>query len=114
MSGIISTKHVPTGHKNLTEKQHTMRDGTVVTERSHDVTQIIESNKFLQGEQDMHHQSEVFNHVANIDMLAIEGWCKTRGMGAGYWSEFMSSETLLREFLNDPDNKLWRTRLGKI
>jgi hypothetical protein len=114
MSGIVSTKKLPTAHKNMSSESHELTDGEIVIASSHDVTQIIESNKFLQGEQPLHHTSETFNHVANIDMLAALEWCKQRGMTKDIWREFMVDEKLITEFLNDPDNKLWRTRLGKI
>lgn len=114
MSGIVKTKAMPTAHKNMTSLQHTLSDGSIVHEHKHDVTGILEANKFQRGEQGMHHTSETFNHVARIDVVAIQEWCKTRGINKGGWREFMTDEKLLTEFLNDPDNKLWRTRLGKI
>jgi hypothetical protein len=114
MSGIVMTKAMPTPGKGMRSLFHYMSDGTVVHEHQNDVTAIIEANKFQQGTQDIHHRSEVFNHVARIDMLAIQEWCRKRGIGRGWWREFVTSETLMTEFLNDPDNKLWRTRLGKV
>ena len=113
MSGIVNSKQLP-GVGNIKTTHHELSDGTMVMEHTSDVTGILEANKFQQSEQTMHHQSETFNHVARIDMLAVESWCKARGMGNGYWAEFMESEALLKEFLNDPDNKVWRTRTGKI
>lgn len=114
MSGIISSKRMPTSHKNMQTVSHTMDDGSVIIESQNDVTQILEQNKFLQGEQSLHHQSETFNHVASIDMLVAIQWCKERGMTKDIWATFMGDEKLITEFCNDPDNKIWRTRLGKI
>ena len=93
---------------------HYTADGETVLEQTHDVSQIIKANKFLQNEQDLHHRSDVTNHVATIDMLAIKNWMSARGITRGWWREFMSDDKHLRDFLNDPDNKMWRTRLGKV
>jgi len=114
MSGIVKSTAMPTAHKNMRSTCHSMSDGTVVHEHTNDVTSILEANKFQQSEQSMHHTSETFNHVARIDVVAIEEWLKVRGINKGGWREFMTDEKLLNEFLNDPDNKIWRTRLGKI
>jgi hypothetical protein len=111
---IVSTKRHATAHPNMRTESHTLTDGSVVVESKNDVSQIIKANKFLQGEQSLHHESETFNHVASIDMLAAIQWCKQRGMTKDIWKEFMTDEKLITEFLNDPDNKVWRTRLGKI
>jgi hypothetical protein len=114
MARVLSSKPIATADKHMTGKQHYMSDGTMIDERSNDVTGLINANKFLRGEQSLHHKSETFNHVASIDVIALENWCKARGMGQGWYREFMNSETLLKEFLNDPDNVVWRTRKGKI
>ena len=113
MSGIVKSKHLP-GVGNISSVHHELSDGTVVHEHTSDVSGIMKANQFQRGEQTLHHESETFNHVARIDMLAIEKWCKGRGMGSGYWAEFMGNKELLKEFLNDPDNAVWRTRTGKI
>ncbi len=88
-----------------------LEDGKSIIQREHDVTGILEANKFLRGEQTMRHQSEVMNHVAHIDMNAIEIWCKVRGITV---QTFFVDPKVLQNFLNDPDNKAWRTRTGKI
>ena len=114
MSGIVKSRSLPTAHKNMKAVEHQMSDGTTVLQHTNDVTSILEANKFQQSEQAIHHTSETFNHVARIDVVAIEEWLKVRGINKGGWREFMTDEKLLNEFLNDPDNKIWRTRLGKI
>jgi hypothetical protein len=101
-----------------------IEDGQAIIKTTRDVTKILDSNKFLQGEQSLHHRSEVFNHVANIDVGAIQIWMAERGI-TGTWrdeegnvcnwyQEFFRDPDHLKNFLNDPDNKVWRTRLGKI
>jgi hypothetical protein len=114
VANIVTSKSMPTGHKNQKTMHHTMDDGSIVIQHENDVSDIIEMNKFLQGEQSMHHRSEAFNHVASIDMLAAIAWCKDRGITKNAWALFMQDDKLIKEFCNDPDNKLWRTRLGKI
>ena len=95
MSGIVSTKKLPTAHKNMRSESHNLSDGEVVIASENDVTQILEANKFLRSEQSLHHKSETFNHVASIDMLAAIEWCKQRGMTKDIWKEFMTDEKLI-------------------
>lgn len=95
-------------------ERYKVEDGKIVHHRQHDVSGIIKANKFLQSEQTMRHQSETVNHVAHIDMLAAVNWMKERGITHNAWKLFMSDPKFIKDFLNDPDNKAWRTRLGKI
>ena len=107
-----------------TKTSYKWEDGEIIIGRHHDVTPILDSNKFLRSEQSLHHKSEVLNHVAHIDTIAIENWCKYKrgiksrrkedGTVEGWYEQFFADPQLLTDFLNDPDNALWRTRLGKI
>ena len=112
--GIVRSAPMPTLHGNCKSMFHYTTDGEVVIERENDVTQIIEANKFRQSEQSFRHEGEMFNHVAQIDYLAIKNWMAQRGLTKRWWREFNEDPALMRDFLNDPDNKLWRTRLGKV
>lgn len=105
---------MPTIDKGIKSIFHYDSDGTVTIQQRSDVTGILRANHFQQSEQTMRHQGEVMNHVARIDMLAIKNWMNARGIFKNWWYEFNQDPKLLREFLNDPDNKCWRTRLGKI
>ncbi len=90
---------------------YSAHDDTAAIQVETDVTNILEANKFQRSNQTMRHQSEAFNHVARIDVNAINIWCKQRGIKYG---EFLGNPEILQKFLNDPDNKAWRTRTGKI
>ena len=102
-----------------------LEDGKTIFAESHDVSKILEANHFQQSKANtnLHHDSETLNHYARIDNLAIKKWCEDRGIKPqrnedgfleSYWEIFFRDEALTKAFLNDPDNKVWRTRLGKI
>ncbi len=97
----------------IDNKIHITDDGEVIHEATHDVSGIIRANKFIQNENEKY-RSEVVNHVARIDVLAIKNWMEGRGITKGWWEIFFKDDKLLKEFLNDPDNKVWRTKLGKV
>ncbi len=92
---------------------HVTNDGEVVHQAKHDVSGIIKANKFIQNENEGY-TSEVVNHVARIDVIAIKNWMAERGITRGWWEMFFKDDKLLKEFLNDPDNRVWRTKLGKV
>lgn len=94
---------------------HQTTDGKAVIHQQNDVSGILRQNHFLQSTQTLHHQSEIMNHVASIDVLALKEWCRQRGITRRWWQQIMADDgKLLREFLNDPENKVWRTRLGRV
>lgn len=93
------------------ETFHYDSDGTVHIAKKKDVSKIIEANKIQMNNQPTRFTHETMNHVARIDVTAIEIWCKARGVSYG---EFMANNDHLKSFLNDPDNAAWRTRKGKI
>jgi len=78
--------------------------------RVSDAQPIIEANKRAFNDAGSF-KSEVFNLKARIDPIHLEGWLRMKGIS---YQEFMSSEKLLKRFLNDPDNKFCLTRKGKI
>lgn len=86
-------------------------DGTAAIQTETDVTKLLDANKFERSTQPMRHQSETFNKVASIDVNAAKLWCLQKGIKYG---EFLNDPNVLRRFLNDPDNKAWRTREGRI
>lgn len=86
-------------------------DGTAYIQSSTDVSGIIKANKIQRDNAPMRYQSEVFNHKARIPVDSIKEWCKTRGIKYG---QFLADKTLLKKFLNDPDNSIWLTRKGRV
>jgi hypothetical protein len=86
-------------------------DDTAAIQTQVDVTGILRANQFERSNQQMGHKSEVFNKVANIPYVAVTAWCKAQGLK---YEEFFQDNKHLKRFLNDSDNKAWRTRTGKI
>lgn len=114
--GVIRSNYIPTLNP-ATQRAvvHQTSDGETVVHQRNDVSGILKANQFEQGTQTMHHGSQVLNHVARIDTLALQNWCRRRGITKRWWYHLFADDgKLFREFVNDPENKCWRTRLGKI
>jgi len=75
-----------------------------------DVQPILEANKRAFNDA-REFKSEVFNKKASIPMTIMLAWLKEKGIS---YREFMIDDTILRRFLNDPDNKFCLTRPGKV
>lgn len=72
------------------------------------VDPIIEANKAQFNQTDERTRwRDGMNHVASIPLVVIEEY-KQRGI------DLMGDKTELRKFLNDPDNKFFRSRPGKV
>ena len=93
------------------ETFHIDNDGIATIAKKSDATKILKANKFQRDHQTERFQSETMNHVARIDVTAVEAWCKVRGIKYG---DFLAEPDHVKSFLNDPDNAFWRTRKGKI
>lgn len=104
-------KRILEQEKGVQKVFHKDHDGIVTIEKKQDVTKILEANKFQRDHAPMRHTSEVMNHKARIPVVAVEEWCKVRGIK---YAEFMQNREHLRHFLNDPDNAHWLTRKGKV
>lgn len=79
-------------------------------ERVQDVQPILEANKKAYNDPSSF-KSEVFNKKAEIPLVVLLKWLDERGIT---YQEFMNSDSLLRRFLNDPDNRFCLTRPGKV
>lgn len=113
--GIVRSDFIPTVAPTMRAVAHQTSDGKTVVHQQNDVTGILRANQFERGEQSLHHQSQVLNHVARVDVLVLKNWCGQRGITKRWWKRLFEDEgKLFREFLNDPENKAWRTRLGKV
>jgi hypothetical protein len=77
-------------------------------ERVQDVQPILEANKRAFDVDDRRFKNEAFNHVARIPMIVIEKVKRESGI------DLLKDEKALKKFLNDPDNKLFRTKPGRI
>lgn len=112
---ILRSDYIPTESETQKAAVHSTSDGKTVVHQQNDVSGILRANHFQQSTQTLHHESQVMNHAARIDVLALKNWCAARGITRRWWMEvFANDGKLLRAFMNDPDNKCWRTRLGKV
>lgn len=82
-------------------------DGTL--SRVQDVTAIIEANKIAQNSVQRcgFKAPETYRRVASIPR-AVFDLAKAQGI------DLMRDDSALRQFLNDPDNRLFRTRLERV
>lgn len=95
----------------ITETFHySAHDDTAAIQRVSNVSEILDANK-LQRDSGQGYKSEVFNKVASIDVVVLDHWCKNKGIN---FETFFADEKVFKSFLNDPDNKAWRTTSGKI
>lgn len=114
--GIVRSDYLPTQNPETQRSTvHQTTDGETVIRHEHDIGGILRANHFQKGEQTLHHQSEIMNHVARIDVLVLKEWCRQRGITKRWWKRlFEDGNKLLQAFLNDPQNEAWRTRKGKV
>lgn len=92
-----------TGVKKLFHYDHASDDGRVTIETQIDCTDIIEQNKALANDGPSLGRGE-WNKVASIPMALYFDLKKQFGNDQERW----------RKWLNDRDNRLFRTRLGRL
>lgn len=52
-----------------------------------------------------------WKHAASVDGAVIIDWCNKRGLTFG---QFMRDEALITQFLNDPQNAVFRVWKGRV
>lgn len=85
--------------------------GLMHKKRTRDVEALIKSNKALYDVDNKRFKNESFNLVGCIDELVAEAWCNSRGIKYG---EFLADPKLVCNFLNDPDNRAFKTKPGRV
>lgn len=80
-------------------------DGTYTIETDQDMTGIIESNKKQHNATDKHTKHGEWSKVASIPMTVYYD-LKKKGI--------VDDPKAFQRWLNDPDNKYFRTRVGKV
>ena len=90
-----------------TEYFRYLEDGSFVIETETNVQKTLDRNKEVQANAPMRYEGEVMNQVASIDPVAAWMWCKSHGVKS--YREFMTNPEHIKNFINDPDNKVWRT-----
>lgn len=86
------------------------QENRMYIERVQDVAPILEANKRAFDVDDKSHKSEVFNHVATIPVVVLEEYWKQTGIDL----RKPENAHLLRRWLDDPDNRYFRTKPGKL
>lgn len=89
---------------------HEHGDGSGVLQTQQDVTDVVENNKMNYNERHGERFQDFTTHVARIPTGIYYELIRT-----GVIDEKNDPEgTRLKAWLNDPDNKAWRSRPGKI
>ena len=89
----------------ITRYWHDNQDGTYTVETDQDMSAIIEQNKKLANQTDKHSKYGEWSRVASIP-LSVYYDLKAKGI--------VDDPKAMKKWLNDPDNKYFRTREGKI
>lgn len=89
----------------ITRYWHDNEDGTYTVETDQDMSAIIEQNKKLSNETDKHTKYGEWSRVASIP-LSVYYDLKAKGI--------VDDPKAMKKWLNDPDNKYFRTREGKV
>lgn len=92
---------------NKTEYFKYNDDGTFIIETHTNVQPLLDRNKEVQSNAPMRYEGEAMNQVAAIDPIAAWIWCKSHGVKS--YREFMTNPDHIKNFVNDPDNKAFRT-----
>ena len=87
------------------ESGDTLKDDTVKIATSQDVTKIVEANKRARNEIDRHHKFGEWSKVASIPLTVLYD-LKRRGIA--------DDPAAFKRWLNDPDNRAFRTRDARI
>ena len=90
---------------------HDTTDGGLVIEVAQDVSEIIEQNKQEYNATNGRWGNDVFdNKIASIPLTVIDT-LNQKGIMRGF---HVIDQKAFRNWLNDPDNRFFRTRQGKV
>jgi hypothetical protein len=56
-------------------------------------------------------QASDWKHAASVDGTVIMAWCNKLGIE---WNEFFNDQKLVNQFLNDPENGVFRIWKGRV
>lgn len=104
MKQIIST-----GYKSVTYL-HQHNDGTQTVQTVADVTPAVELAKELHNI-GAHTTGMGDKHVASIPVQALVEWAQARGKT---YADMMQDNQLMKQFLEDPDNSVFRIWKGAL
>lgn len=89
---------------------HDDGDGGLILETKQDVSHIIEGNKKMFNEVTSLNKWGDLTHVARLPLTVIDDLNRKKIM-RGF---AVIDETRFKAFLNDPDNRFFRTRPGRV
>ena len=97
---------------NIRDKvAHNTEDGGLVIETVQDVSSILEQNKKEYNATNGRWGDDVFdNKIASIPLTVIDT-LNQKGIMRGF---HVVDQTAFRKWLNDPDNRFFRTRQGRV
>ena len=87
------------------EAGETLKDDKITIATSQDVTAIVEANKRARNEMDRHQKHGEWSKVASIPLSVLYD-LKARGIA--------DDPKKMKAWLNDPDNRAFRTRDARI
>lgn len=73
-----------------------------------DVQPILDANKAAFDHDNRTWKGDGMHHVARIPMVVIEKFKAEKGI------DLLTDQAAMQQFLNDPDNRLFRTKPGQI
>ena len=89
---------------------HDHGDGTVTIQKVADVTNAVERAKELHN-MGAHTTGMGDKHAASIPVAALESWLQKRGKTFADWSQ---DQQLVKQFLEDPENGVFRIWKGRL
>lgn len=89
---------------------HEDGEGGIILETVQDVSHIVEGNKKLFNEITSQDKWGDITHVARLPLTVIDDLNK-KGIMRGF---AVLDEKAFKAFLNDPDNRFFRTRPGRV
>lgn len=92
-------------HAAIATIYHELDDKTIGYESLQDATEIVEVNKMFMADTDEHARYGDMSRVASIPTVL---WFELVRNGVA------DDPVRLRKWLNDPDNRLFRTRPGRV
>jgi hypothetical protein len=94
-----------------TQTAHEDGDGGIIIETKQDVTEIIEANKAqLEFDKERRGHLNELHHVARIPFTVIDV-LNQRGIMRGF---NVVDDAGFAQWLNDPDNAVWKTYRGTV
>ena len=85
-------------------------EGGLIIRTSQDVTEIVEQNKALYSAASVHDKWGELTKIASLPFTIIDS-LNRKGIMRGF---AVIDDKEFRKFLNDPENRFFRTRPGKV